>query len=216
VSAHIYIEGAAKKAAHSKEQQIRCREAFRNLFVKMGFAERLPRTSACGGRSEVFKDFKKALKCKKAGYVAMLVDSEEPVADIEKTWEHLETRPGDEWEKPAGVADEQVLLMTTCMETLIVSDRVALRGHYGAMLQEGTALPPLVDLEHRHRHDIQDALFHATRNCRNAYEKGERSFEILGKLNPDVLCQHLPSFMRIKRILSKKLVLRPSPKHQNW
>jgi len=204
VSAHIYIEGAAKKAAHSKDLQIRCREAFSKLLRKMGFEGRLPRTSACGGRGEVFKDFKNALKSGKSDYVAMLVDSEEPVADIEKTWEHLRKRPGDEWKKPAGATDEQVLFMTTCMETLIVADRTALGEHYGASLQE-TALPPLTDLEYRRRHDIQDALFHATRDCDNAYEKGDRSFVILGKLDPDVLCRRLPSFTRIKRILSEKL-----------
>ncbi len=51
----------------------------------------------------------------------MLVDSEYPVANIEKTWEHLKQR--DNWDRPAGADDEHVLLMTTCMETWIATDR---------------------------------------------------------------------------------------------
>ena len=94
--------------------------------------------------------------------------------------------------------------MTTCMETWIVSDLGTLRTHYGSQLQE-SALPALVDLESRLRHPVQDALVNATRSCSNKYEKGKRSFEILGKLTPDTLAVHLPSFARARRILTEKL-----------
>ncbi len=39
----------------------------------------------------------------------------------------------------------------------------------------------------------------------SAYAKGKRSFEILEKLDPAVLKQHLPSFVRVDRILKEKL-----------
>ena len=132
----------------------------------------------------------------------MLVDSEEPVESLEKTWDHLKSR--DQWDKPAGALDEQVIFMTTCMETWIVADRAALREHYGQHLQEH-ALPALVDLEKRHRHEMHDSLVHASRNCSNAYSKGKRSFEVLAKLDPAVLKQHLPSFVRVDRILQETL-----------
>jgi hypothetical protein len=90
------------------------------------------------------------------------------------------------------------------METLIVADRDALADHYGDKLQI-SALPALVNLESRARHDVQDQLFHATRNCRNAYAKGKRSFEILPKLKPDTLSGCLPSFVRCRRILDQIL-----------
>ena len=51
----------------------------------------------------------------------------------------------------------------------------------------------------------QDKLCKATRDCTNAYTKGKRSFEVLGKLTPDELEKHLPSFRRVRRILKKKL-----------
>ena len=198
MSAHLYIEGG-----ESKEDQIRCREGFRKLLEKAGFSGRMPRLSACGGRLSAFDDFKTAHARSNVGdYIAMLVDSEDPVVDLEKTWDHLKRRDG--WEKPAGAIDEQVLFMTTCMETWIVADRAALREHYGHKLQEN-ALSPLNNLEARNRQDVHDNLVHASRDCSNAYSKGKRSFAVLAKLDPAVLKQHLPSFVRVDRILKTTL-----------
>lgn len=200
MSAHLYIEGG-----ESKEDQIRCREGFRKLLEKLGFAasKKMPRLSAFGGRNSAFDDFKTAFTGSKTGdYIAMLVDSEDPVADVEKTWDHLKTR--DNWDRPAGAVDKQVLFMTTCMETWIVADRETLRKHYGHKLQE-TALPPTNDLESRGRADVQDKLEQATRDCSNAYKKGKRSFLVIGELNPVALVPLLPSFARAKRILEAKL-----------
>ena len=132
----------------------------------------------------------------------MLVDSEDPVADIEKTWLHLHSSV--DWKKPDWAIDDHVLMMTTCMETWIVCDHTALLGHYGANLQVN-ALPDLVDIEQRNRHAIQGALVDATRNCSNAYSKGKRSFEVLAQLTPNTLLLLLPSFARVVRILKTKL-----------
>lgn len=199
MSAHLYIEGG-----ESKEDQIRCREGFRKLIGKLGFAEgkKMPRLSACGGRNSAFDDFKTAHGSSKEGdYIAMLIDSEDPVADGEKTWEHLKTR--DNWDRPAGADDEQVLLMTTCMETWIVADRAALTEHYGHKLQEN-ALPPLIDLENRNRKEVHHKLTQATRDCSNAYAKGKRSFEVVGILSPTALSS-LPAFARMASVLKAKL-----------
>lgn len=197
MNTHLYIEGG-----ESKEDQIRCREGFRKLIEKAGFLGKMPRLSACGGRGGAFDDFKTALLKSRTGYfVAMLIDSEDPLKNVEKTWEHLKIRDG--WEKPSKARDEQVLFMTTCMETWIVADRGALKNHYGHRLQE-SALPPLDDLENRDRHQVQDKLGHATRLCSNAYAKGKRSFEVLGVLDPSKL-EFLPSFSHVIRILNEKL-----------
>ncbi len=196
---HIFLEGGGE----SKELQIRCREGFRKLLERAGFKQRMPRTSACGGRDGAFKDFRIAHEDGAAAeFVAMMIDSEDPLNNLEETWDHLRKR--DNWQRPTNAQNDQVLLMTTCMETWIVGDRDALSAHYGAKLQK-TALPSLTDLENRSRHVIQDALFHATRDCSNAYEKGKRSYQILSKLDPNVLRKHLPSFARIRRILDARL-----------
>jgi hypothetical protein len=163
----------------------------------------MPRLSACGGRDSAFDDFKTALSGAGAGhFVALLVDSEDPVSDPEQTWAHLKTR--DKWDKPNGASDEQVLFMTTCMETWIIADRETLRKHYGHKLHEN-ALPPTNNLESRGRSDVHDDLVHATGECSNAYEKGKRSFLVVGELNPAALEPLLPSFARAKRILNVRL-----------
>lgn len=201
MSAHIYIEGS-RVGPDSKSDQVRCREGFRKLIERTGFVGKMPRLSACGGRGNAFNDFKIAHSaCKSGDYVAMLVDSEDPIADVDKTWDHLKAR--DAWEKPAGAVDEQVLLMATCMETWIAVDRKALKAHYGPKLQEN-ALPILNKLEDQHRHTVHEKLLDATRNCSNAYAKGKRSFEVLGTLDP-VALSALPSFSRVVRILKARL-----------
>jgi hypothetical protein len=163
----------------------------------------MPRIVPRGSRTAAYDDFKTAhTSSNSADYVAMLIDSEEPVADIEATWDHLKSCDG--WAKPRSAEDDQVLLMTTCMETWIIADRTALADHYGKGFQK-TALPKLVDLEARARQGVQQALTHATRKCSNAYKKGVRSFEVLAKLDPATLQRHLPSFRRARRVLEEKL-----------
>ena len=79
MSAHLYIEGG-----ESKEDQIRCREGFRKLLEKAGLSGRMPRLTACGGRGSAFDDFKTAhARLKIGNYIAMLIDSEDPVVDLE-------------------------------------------------------------------------------------------------------------------------------------
>lgn len=198
MSAIIYLEGGGD----SKELHVRCREGFRGLLEKCEFSGRMPQLRACGGREATFEDFVIAHNNGKADYVAMWVDSEDPIVDIDSTWAHLKSRDG--WDCPEGAGDDQVLFSTTCMETLIVADHRAIKTHYNGKVQD-SALPPLHGLETRDRHDVQDRLIRATRGCSNAYSKGKRSFEVLAKLTPTTLAAHLPSFARIRRVLEEKL-----------
>jgi hypothetical protein len=197
--AKIYVEGGGE----GKDLKSKCREGFQKFIQASGnFEGRMPRIVACGGRNEAFNDFSTAHKSAGNEFVALLVDSEDAVRNIEEPWQHLKQR--DDWERLAGATDEQALLMTTSMETWIIADRDALHKYFGAELQE-TALPPLNNLEGRSRKDIFNQLVHATRNCKNAYQKGERSFDILGKINPSVIKVHLPSLARVITILDTKL-----------
>jgi hypothetical protein len=204
VSAEIYLEGGAT-GPDSKELQSRCREGFRKLLLGCGYGEhrRMPRLIACGSRNNAFEDFKTALGAPApVDYVALWIDSEAPMTNIEASWAHL--RGSGNWPQPTDAADDQVLFMTTCMETLIVADRAALTEHYGTKLQT-KALPPPINLENRQQHDVQAKLVRATRNCTNGYAKGKRSFEILARLAPATLETHLRSFARTRRILNEKL-----------
>jgi hypothetical protein len=163
----------------------------------------MPQLIACGGRNAAFKDFSTAhFSAAKTDYVAMIVDSEYPVKDMDKTWVHLKERDG--WDQPIGTTDDQVLLMVTCMETWIATDRPVLKKHYGSQLKED-ALPPLIDLEERDRKSVHDSLCRATSECKNTYEKGKRSFEVIGLLNPSELRKYLKSFERLEKTLKNKL-----------
>lgn len=202
MSAKLFVEGAAH-GPNSKLLQSRCREGFRKLLEKCGFSGRMPQIVACGSRGAAYDDFCAAhANAIGTTFVALLVDSEDPVSNIEQTWAHLKVR--DNWDRPIGATDEQVLLMTTCMETWIVTDRTALQKHYGSRLQVNT-LPALQDLEVRDRHSIQTDLQRATRECKNAFEKGKRSFAILRELDPGELRKYLSHFTRCERVLSDKL-----------
>lgn len=195
----IYLEGGGD----AKDLHARCREGFRRLLEACGFRGRMPRLVACGGRDSTFDDFRIEHLGKAANdFVAMLIDSEDPMDDIEAAWQHLRIRDG--WNQPAGAIDDQVLLMCTCMETWIVADRATLSDHYGNCLQQG-ALPALSNVESRSRQDVQQQLSHATRTCARRYAKGSDSFVILGKLLPDTLEMHLTSFRRARRILNNNL-----------
>ena len=106
---------------------------------------------------------------------------------------------------PPGATDEQVLLMTTCMETWIAADRSAVSALYDKCLQV-SALPTVNNLESQDRVTVQKSLFHATRNCIGPYEKGGgKSYEILGEINPASIEPLLPSFKRARDILDRKL-----------
>lgn len=208
MSIYIYVEGGASgpnaDGSSSKYLTIRCQEAFHTLLTRMDFKGRKPRLVACGGRGRVYDRFCTAHYAGGA-YVAMWIDSEEPMRHIERAWDHLaNVTTVAAWERPAGAEDEQVLFMTTCMETWIVADRAALREHYKQRLNENH-LPHQDGLEERGRHDVQERLERATKNCQNAYAKGKRSFDILEKVDPAVLRRHLPSFVRVKRILNDRL-----------
>ena len=171
-----------------------------------GFSGRKPRLVACGGRGKVYERFCTAHQVGGAGeYIALWIDSEEPMADSEQAWKHLAAvTTVAAWAKPAGAADDQVLFMTTCMETWMVADRAALRAHYKHKLNDNP-LPALPNLERRARGVVQNALETATQDCQKAFAKGKRSFDVLEKLDPAVLSQHLPSFVRVVRILNEKL-----------
>lgn len=198
MSARIFLEGGG----NSKELNIRCREGFRKLFAKCGFEGRMPTLIPGGGRNDVLADFARALRSHgERDFVALLIDSETPPRDIEATWQHLQ---GQRLTKPTDATDEQLLFMTTCMETWIVADRSAFSAHFGNASRD-SVLPSLHDLESRLPVELFGALRKATSGCRQPYAKGAVSFLLLGKLSPNELERHLPSFRRIVRILQARL-----------
>ena len=207
VNVKIYVEGGGD----SKEQHVRCREGFRKLIEKAGFKGRMPAIVAGGGRGSTYDSFKTATAAgDQAAYPLLLVDSEDPLEDEDRAsdsavaWAHLKSR--DNWDRPAGVKNDQAQLMVTCMETWIMADREALHTVFGASLRTN-ALLPQDNLEARTRQDVHNALENATRDCgrEKAYRKGSRSFQVLAQLNPETLNRHLSHFQRFITTLNRYL-----------
>lgn len=199
MSAKIFVEGGAK----GKAARTRVREGFGELFRKCDLGRRLPTVIPSGSRNDAFDNFKNAVEKNPSHAAFLLVDSEDPVDDIDQTWKHLLKRD-PAWTRPAGATDEHALLMTTCMETWFVADRETLRSYYQACLNE-RKLPADNDREQRHRHDLLRALEAASKDCGNAYAKGDSSFDLLAQIDPRRLMSRLPSFARIVRILKDNL-----------
>lgn len=106
VSACIYLEGGAK-GPDSKLLRIACQRAFHKLLDRMGFTGRKPKLVACGGRGAVYERFCTVHRSGTCDYVAMWIDSEEPMASIEDAWNHLaNVTTVPKWEKPDGVSNE--------------------------------------------------------------------------------------------------------------
>ncbi|MBI4769083.1 MAG: DUF4276 family protein [Chloroflexi bacterium] len=194
---YLYVEGGGD----SKEQHARCREGFRKLLEKAGFAERMPRIVAGGGRGATFDKLQTALRANLANRAnLLLVDSEAPV--MQTPWAHLRAKDG--WSRPPNATDDQAQFMVTCMETWLMADRAALREFFGPALN-ANALLPLSNLEQRPRQDVQRALEDATRPCGRdrQYMKGRRSYQALAALDPATLRQYLPYFVRLVETLNR-------------
>ena len=193
----LYVEGGGD----SKSLRTRCRKGFRELLEKAGFLNRMPAIVACGGRNAAYDDFKTALGgAAPDEYPVLLVDSEAPVAPAAQAWQHLNGR--DAWEKPTGADENQAQMMVQCMETWLLADRNALRRFFG----QENALPGNPSLEEIPKDDVLEGLAAATRDCgRNRkYDKGRRSFELLGGLDPEELRPALPHFVSLCRVLNAK------------
>ena len=193
----VCVEGGGDTNA----TQIECRKAFSTLLERAGFAGRMPQIIACGSRNNAFKVFKSELRGASERVAVLLVDSEDPVSEA-SPWAHLKIR--DNWDQPANTTDAQVQLMTTCMETWISTDLEMLKSFFGQHLNVNKLLP-IGNLEERPRDQVQAELTSATSGCRRdrAYQKGERSFRVLGNANPNVLMQHSKYFKRFVDDLTK-------------
>ncbi len=196
----IYIEGGGE----NERLRTRCREAFRVLLSKTGYAGKMPKLIACGSRMNAFKNFSDSLKLHPGSLSILLVDSEDTVKNLspdphsDMAWIHLNLRDG--WIRPTDTEPYQALIMATSMETWIATDREALKAFFGKDLQEN-ALPTLPQIESQNRKEVFKKLEHATRNGKRPYQKGDQSFKILETLDPTTLHQHLTQFQRLKATL---------------
>jgi len=179
----IYVEGGSPGGLSSN-----CREGFRKFLEKAGFKGQMPKVVACGSRSEAYKRFKTAVSQSGGGdSPLLLVDSEEPIAVA--PWLHVLQRVGDGWEQPPGAKDDHLHLMVQMMEAWFLADVPALKAYFGPKFQEGK-LPKNNSIESISKDDIESSFTASVQDCpKKTYKKGRDSFEILGKIDPQLVAE---------------------------
>jgi hypothetical protein len=188
----LYVEGGGDSHA----LRTACRRGFSQFLEKAGLTGRMPRIVACGSRNDAYKDFCTALSQNRDELPLLLVDSETLVIPDDASWQHLSRR--DNWEQPQGASNDHAHLMAQCMETWLVADPDTLASYFGRGFNRNN-LPRRSDLEAVSKEDIFRSLENATRQTsKGAYSKGDHSFEILARINPDLTrnrCSHAERFV---------------------
>ena len=192
MSAKIYAEGGGT----GQLLDTLFRQAWHAFFLGAGLSGRMPRVVRGQGRAHTFDLFVTAVRNPRPGELPLLlVDSEEPVAAGHVAWQPLKAR--DNWDRPAGSADDQAFLMVQVMETWFLADGNWLRDYFGAALRE-QHLRQWPVLEEVPKATVLTALEQATASCAKRYSKGKVSYEILAKLDPatvEAACPHAKALL---------------------
>ncbi len=200
VAIRIYVEGGGDRRA----LLAKCRQGFCEFLEKVMPPRRMPRIIACGTRRSAFDRFCTALSHYSETFCMLLVDSETAVAAGMGPWAHLKSRTGDGWNKPTGATDDHAHLMVQCMEAWFLADKDCLARYFGQGFNAG-ALPANPNIEAISKADIYSGLKKATRNTKTKgkYQKGNHSFDILGKIDPQKVRQASPHAERLVNTLVK-------------
>lgn len=201
----LFVEGGGNTRSLKDD----CRRGFSEFLSKAGFSGRMPRIVACGSRNDAYTDYCTAVR--NGEEALLLVDSEVDIAVPNQTgtsdnwlpWEHLLMRDG--WEKPSGADEHHCHLMAQSMETWLLADRDTIAAYYGAGFNSNP-IPARVT-ESLTKLQVLDIINQAIRNCttrgKNTYSKGNHSFKILEKINPDIVIKTLPWAKRFVTLLKR-------------
>ena len=96
--------------------------------------------------------------------------------------------------------------MVQCMEAWFPADRETLAAVFGNGFRPG-ALPGQPNVERVRKQDVLEGLENATRNCstQRGYRKGRDSFDILSRLNPELVAAASPHAQRLLNTLRARL-----------
>lgn len=205
----LYVEGGGDTAALKTS----CRKGFTTFIRKSGIKKR-PRIVACGGRSDTYKSFRRAIANRDEAI--LLVDSEVPVdvcyqqgkPENWQPWRHLKDVPDDGWERPKGTKDTDCHLMVQVMESWLLVDRRALRKYFGQGFKANRLPATERDIESIQKDEIDKSLGEATQSCRpkGQYNKGDHSFDLLASIDPGQIMSASPWAKRFVEELKRKMV----------
>ena len=102
-------------------------------------------------------------------------------------WSHLKLHGGDDWKKPNRSVDTDCHLMVQVMESWFLADRDTLKAFFGDGFKENKLPAPSRSIEGVSKAEVYQALENATDDCKtkDPYGKGEHSFKLLARIEPD-------------------------------
>ncbi|WP_413175736.1 DUF4276 family protein [Anabaena azotica] len=203
----IYIEGGGD----SKNTKKLIKEGFAGFLKPIADIARNQKIKwdiiICGTRNNAFRDFKNALKSHPDAFNILLVDAEAPVK-INSPWEHLKLR--DNWDKPAGVDDNNCHLMVQTMEAWFIADIATLKKFYGQGFKEN-AVPKNANVEIIAKDNLERILKTATGSTtKGEYHKIKHAYKLLELLDVDQVCQASPYCDRLFTTLTSKMTVSTS------
>jgi len=207
----VYAEGGGE----SDQLRSEMRQAFSVFFDNAGLSKQKPHVVSCGSRENAFRDFRLAISQGKNAL--LLVDSETPVLaehgeDGEfLPWLHLKKKKQDKqkqdnWNKPAGAANEDCHLMVQCMESWFVADWQVVSEFFGQGFKDNSK--PTQMIEQIPKAELFNALEKATKDCKKGkYGKASHSFKLLALISPNRVIEASPWAKRfIEEIIKRKSV----------
>jgi hypothetical protein len=178
----IYIEGGGDSIG----QKTSLRQGFRQFFKEELEKEATIKIkwdiniTMCGKRSDAFRDFKNGLKSYPDAFNILLVDAEAPVKK-DSPWEHLKLR--DNWDKPAGVDDDNCHLMVQTMEAWFIADIANLKEFYGQGFKEN-GIPKTANVETIAKDHLERILkIASSRTIKGKYHKINHASKLLELLD---------------------------------
>ncbi|MBO1058746.1 MAG: DUF4276 family protein [Dolichospermum sp. JUN01] len=201
----LYIEGGGD----SQKTKSLIRQGFSQFFKKLVNKAKTEKIkwniTICGTRNHAFRDFENALKSHPDAFNVLLVDAEAPVTK-NSPWEHLKFR--DNWDKPAGVDDDNCHLMGQTMEAWFIADIETLRKFYGQGFKV-SGIPKNANIESIAKDNLEPTLKTATANTtKGEYHKIKHAYKLLELLDVDKVSQASPycdSFARRRHRLFNTL-----------
>jgi len=148
-----------------------------------------PYVIPCGGRSEAYRDFDRAVVDHPDDLVLFLVDAEGPLKDVDPR-KHLEATDG--WDCPHPTASYH--LMVQVMESWLIADASALAafvsergGHVDA-----ESLPDVENVEQLSKRRANQAITRAMLQFDTRYRKIDHVVALLKVVDPEVVRKRAP------------------------
>lgn len=205
----IYIEGGGD----GKDLISECRKGFISFFEKACPGVPHPKFIPCGTRASAYDDFCTAVS--KGEKALLLVDSEAPVNDMHqqgdsagwRPWLHLQVRDG--WRMPDGACEMDCHLMVQSMESWFIADSAELQAFFGEGFNTNPLPKNIKNIEKIAKDDIYKsidrAVMHCTTRGKSHYSKGDHSFKILLRINPNKVREASPWAERFIHAVRSKM-----------